>query len=60
MGTHFIKMTNSELSTKEPQYDEVTIKVRRTITKKMAEAVGIKKGSPSSIIQTFLNNALTI
>lgn len=60
MKGHYVKMTTSELSTKEPAYDTVQVKVKRTILKQMAQAVGIKKGSPTQIVQTFLNNALTI
>jgi hypothetical protein len=57
---HYVKMTLSELSTTEPAYDTVSVKVKRTILKQMAKAVGIQKGSPTQIVQTFLNTALTI
>lgn len=59
---HYVKMTTkeSELSTSEPAYDTVEITVRRTVLKEMAKAVGIHKGSPSQIVQAFLNTALTI
>ena len=57
---HYVKMTLSVLSTTEPAYDTVSVKVKRTILKQMAKAVGIQKGSPAQIVQTFLNTALTI
>lgn len=60
MSRHFIKMTTSELSTREPQYSEAKVRVNTTVLKKMAKAVGIKKGSPSQILQAFLEHSLTI
>lgn len=59
---HYVKMTTkeSELSTYEPAYDTVSVKVKRTVLKQMAKAVGIQKGSPAQIVQTFLNTALSI
>lgn len=60
MSRHFVKMTNSELNTKEPKYSEAKVKVNTVLLKKMAKAVGITKGSPSQILQAFLEHSLTI
>lgn len=57
---HYVKMTLSELSTSEPAYNTVSVKVKTTVIKQMAKAIGIKKGSPEQIVQTFLNTALSI
>lgn len=62
MGTHFVKMDNSKsnLSTKEKNKQSATVTLRTTLLKKMATAVGIKKGSPSQILQAFLDHSLTL
>lgn len=59
---HYIKTSNNPalLSTKEAKNQKATVEVNTVLLKKMAAAVGIKKGSPSQILQTFLNHALTI
>jgi hypothetical protein len=63
MGTHFVKMDNSKsnLSTTEKKKNQSsTVTLRTTLLKKMATAVGIKKGSPSQILQAFLDHSLTL
>jgi hypothetical protein len=59
---HYVKLDGNpnNLSTAEPKYDKVTVEVKRTVLKKMAQAVNIQKGSPSQIVQAFLNHALTL
>lgn len=34
MSRHFVKMTNSELNTKEPKYSEAKVKVNTVLLKK--------------------------
>lgn len=59
---HYVKMTNDpkNLNTKEKKDQQATVTIRTTLLKKMAEAVGIKKGSPSQILQAFLDHSLSI
>jgi hypothetical protein len=62
MSNHYVKMTNSssDLNTKEKKDQKATVTLRTTLLKKMATAVGIKKGSPSQILQAFLDHSLTL
>jgi len=59
---HYVKMTNDpkNLSTTEKKDQKATVTLRTTLLKKMATAVGIKKGSPSQILQAFLDHSLTL
>jgi len=59
---HYVKMTNdpNNLNTTEKKEQKATVTIRTTLLKKMATAVGIKKGSPSQILQTFLDHSLSI
>jgi hypothetical protein len=52
--------SKSNLSTKEKKNQSATVTLRTTLLKKMATAVGIKKGSPSQILQAFLDHSLTL
>ena len=62
MANHYIKMDAkaSNLRTDEKKNQSATVTLRTTLLKKMATAVGIKKGSPSQILQAFLDHSLTL
>lgn len=62
MGVHYVKMDNSPHNrrTDEKKKQSATVTLRTTLLKKMETAVGIKKGSPSQILQAFLDHSLTI
>lgn len=60
---HYVRMDGNlkNANTKEPPYTIVSnLRIKTSVLKDMAKAVGLRKAEPRVIIETFLKHALTI
>jgi len=60
---HYVRMDGNlkNANTKQPPYTVVpNLRIKTSLLKDMAKAVGLRKASPQTIIETFLKHATTL